>query len=255
MASEEIKTIYKKLVQSYANDYPSDPLRILNMHIEAYIKHEWKAKEPAILDLALRKNIEIPKVKELIEKGKTRKEAILEISKNMKFRVSEKEVEKWLPKGLKKEEPGEEVKEVTKEKMEQQIGDYKRSIERLTTLFSKGEITEESYKTAIKTIERNKNELRSGKKVSVAEERKETIARTRTLNGWYRPQPTKLWYLAPFFFNIIGGLIGYVAVKDEDRDMATNLLIFGIFMTLVDMFIAWLLYSWLLSVIMSSFGI
>lgn len=253
MSSEEIKTIYKKLVQSYVNDYPrADPLwvlnRVLNKHIEVYVREEWKAKEPAILDLALRMGIEIPKVKELIEKGRTREKAILEVSKNMKFLVSEEEVEKWL-KELRKKKPRIE-EEVSKQKMEQQIKDYKKSIERLTTLFSKGEIGEESYKIAIKRIERNINELRSGKEVSVVEERKETIVKPETFHPSYTrkyTQPTKLWYLVPLFFGIIGGLIGYVAVKDEDEEMATNLLMFGIFMFFVNIFAIWLFYNWLSS--------
>lgn len=90
MSSEEIKIVYKKLVERYVNDFPhGNPLWILNKHIEAYVKHEWKTKESAILDLALRNGIEIPKVKELIEDGKERKEAILEVSKNIKFQVSD----------------------------------------------------------------------------------------------------------------------------------------------------------------------
>jgi len=253
MSSEEIKTIYKKLVQSYVNDYPrANPLwvlnNVLNKHIEFYTREEWKAKEPAILDAALRMGIEIPKVKELIEKGITRKEAILEVSKNMKFQVSVEEVKEWL-KELKKKEPR-TVKEVAKRKMEQQIKDYEKSIERLTNIFSKGEISEESYKIAIKKIERNIDELRSGKEVSVIEERKETIVKPETFHPSYErryTEPTKLWYLVPLFFGIIGGLIGYVAVKDEDEDMALGLLVFGILMFFVDMFVVWLYYTWLLS--------
>ena len=47
-----------------------------------------------------------------------------------------------------------------------------------------------------------------------------------------KPQtkPTKAWYLVPFFFNLIGGIIGYFAVKNEDRQMANRLLIFGLVM-------------------------
>jgi len=96
MASEEIKAIYKKLVQSYVEDFPrGKPLWILNKHIDAYAQ-QWKAKEPAIVDLALRNRIGIPQVKELIEKGRTKKEAIQEVSRTMKFQVSEAETEQWL---------------------------------------------------------------------------------------------------------------------------------------------------------------
>jgi len=50
-------------------------------------------------------------------------------------------------------------------------------------------------------------------------------------------KPSELWYLAPFFLGIIGGLVGYVAVKDDDKGMANNLLIFGIVMTVVLVFV------------------
>jgi hypothetical protein len=85
----------------HAMAFPSNPLGSLNTHIEAYVRHEWKTKEQAVLDLAWRKGIKIPQVKELIEKGKTKREAILEASKNLQLKVSETEVEKWL-KELKK---------------------------------------------------------------------------------------------------------------------------------------------------------
>jgi len=38
------------------------------------------------------------------------------------------------------------------------------------------------------------------------------------------------WYLVPILFSIIGGLIGYFAVKDDDKGMANNLLGIGIVM-------------------------
>jgi hypothetical protein len=127
MPSREIKTIYMELVQNYAMAYPSDPLGILNMHIEAYVRHEWKAKEPAVLDLAWRKGIEIPQVKELIERGKTKREAILEASKNMQLKVSETEVEKWL-KELKKEKPR-RVEEVAKPIVVERAKTYEKPLE------------------------------------------------------------------------------------------------------------------------------
>lgn len=63
----------------------------------------------------------------------------------------------------------------------------------------------------------------------------------------YIEKPSALWYLVPFFFAIIGGLIGYVGVKDEDPIMAFNLIKVGIVMTLVNTFVLWWLFSLRLS--------
>jgi hypothetical protein len=40
-------------------------------------------------------------------------------------------------------------------------------------------------------------------------------------------KPTRLWYVIAFIFSIFGGIIGYFAVKDEDKNMANNLIITG----------------------------
>ena len=117
-----------ELVQNYALAFPSDPLRILNMHIEAYVKHEWKFKEAAVLDLAWREGIEIPQVKELIEKGKTKREAILEASKKMQLKVSETEVDKWLEE-LRKEKPR-RIEEVAKPIVEEKVETHEKPLEK-----------------------------------------------------------------------------------------------------------------------------
>jgi len=44
---------------------------------------------------------------------------------------------------------------------------------------------------------------------------------------------SKAWYLVPLFFGILGGIIGYFAVKSRDKKTAKNLLIFGILWTIV----------------------
>jgi len=45
--------------------------------------------------------------------------------------------------------------------------------------------------------------------------------------------PGILWYLIPLFFGILGGIVAYIGVKDDDKEMANNLLIFGIVWTIV----------------------
>jgi hypothetical protein len=51
--------------------------------------------------------------------------------------------------------------------------------------------------------------------------------------------PTILWYLVPLFFSILGGLIAYVGVKNDDEEMAKNLLFFGVTMFIVEFLILW----------------
>jgi hypothetical protein len=41
------------------------------------------------------------------------------------------------------------------------------------------------------------------------------------------------WWLLPFFFALIGGLVGYFLLKDRNRRTATNILIFGAVWTFV----------------------
>lgn len=55
-------------------------------------------------------------------------------------------------------------------------------------------------------------------------------------------EPTKLWYLAPLFLSLVGGLIGYVAVKDEDKGFADNLLVLGFLVFFFNIIIIWWLF-------------
>jgi hypothetical protein len=48
-----------------------------------------------------------------------------------------------------------------------------------------------------------------------------------------KERPTRAWYLIPFFLIILGGIIGYFAVKGDDKKMANNLLLVGILMTII----------------------
>jgi RNA polymerase subunit RPABC4/transcription elongation factor Spt4 len=56
-------------------------------------------------------------------------------------------------------------------------------------------------------------------------------------------KPSNAWYLAPLLFGLIGGLIAYVGTKDEDKDMANNLLIFGLIWSIFLFIIFWAWFS------------
>jgi hypothetical protein len=54
-------------------------------------------------------------------------------------------------------------------------------------------------------------------------------------------KPSRLWYLLPIFLGIIGGIIGYFAVRDRDKKMANRLLILPFILIIVTMFLAGIL--------------
>jgi len=57
--------------------------------------------------------------------------------------------------------------------------------------------------------------------------------------------PSGLWYLAPLFLGLIGGVIGYVSLVERDRDMAKSLFYIGLAVTLLSSFFY---YLWFLSI-------
>ncbi len=50
--------------------------------------------------------------------------------------------------------------------------------------------------------------------------------------------PSWLWYLVPLGFGIFGGIIGYYAIVDRNKEMAKMLLITGIIITVVSALIS-----------------
>jgi hypothetical protein len=65
----------------------------------------------------------------------------------------------------------------------------------------------------------------------------------RKTSTTYVSSPSNVWYLVPLFLGFIGGLIGYVSVRDNDQEMANYLLITGIFTTILYIFILFIVFS------------
>jgi hypothetical protein len=54
-----------------------------------------------------------------------------------------------------------------------------------------------------------------------------------------RKEPTRMWYLVPIVFSLLGGVIAYVGVKGDDRNMADNLLILGFLVFALQIILIW----------------
>lgn len=61
--------------------------------------------------------------------------------------------------------------------------------------------------------------------------------------GARREPPSRLWYVVPFLYGVIGGLVAFGEVKKDDRGMAAKLLLFGMIWSLILVFA---LYAFLL---------
>ncbi len=44
---------------------------------------------------------------------------------------------------------------------------------------------------------------------------------------------SNLWFLLPIFFNVIGGVIAYFIIKDDDPRKAKNCLLLGVILTAI----------------------
>ncbi len=56
----------------------------------------------------------------------------------------------------------------------------------------------------------------------------------------YQTRKSRWWYLLPIFFGIIGGIIAYLIVKNDDKPLAKNCLYLGIILTVVEFVIGFI---------------
>lgn len=54
---------------------------------------------------------------------------------------------------------------------------------------------------------------------------------------------SKVWYLIPIFFGLLGAIISYSLIKDKDRDMANNILVIGVFFLFINIIFYW--WTWM----------
>ena len=128
--------------------------------------------------------------------------------------------------------------------VKQQIEKYENSVERLTRLFANREISEESYKRAIKSLENEIERLEGNLLTSNSVEEIEPLETFSEAEKDILKKEEELsihsifWWFVPFFFGILGGLIAYIGVKSEDEGMAKSLLSFGLLWSLFLIIIA-----------------
>lgn len=127
------------------------------------------------------------------------------------------------------------------ESIEQEKRKCEERIERLAVLLADGKIGEQSYVAATKALENRLDALKKAKSNPNV-----MMSPSRDVGGFDEVssgRPTLLWYLVPFFFGILGGIVGYVGTKDEDKDMANGLLLFGAIWSIILYIFYWILLT------------
>jgi hypothetical protein len=125
--------------------------------------------------------------------------------------------------------------------IDQETREYHERIERLAVLLADGKIGEQSFVAATKALENKLDALKKAKSNPNV-----TPSPSRDVEGFEEAssgRPTLLWYFVPFLFGILGGLIGYVVTKDDDKDMANGLLLFGAVWSIILYIFYWALLA------------
>ena len=96
------------------------------------------------------------------------------------------------------------------------------------------EVAKQFGRQKVETMLRDEPELKQQWKEFVESPIPQTIALES-------PRPDRLWYLAPIFFSVVGGLVAYAAVKDRDKGMAETCLVLGLLI-----FLGWFFFLFVL---------
>lgn len=112
------------------------------------------------------------------------------------------------------------------ENINREIWNCKKTIERLSVLFAEGKIHEQTYLKSVETLEKKIDKLNKIKESPLT--RSESPYDSEELENAFLEKPTTLWYLVPFLFGVLGGIVAFTRTKDRDEGMIFNLLVFGI---------------------------
>jgi len=124
------------------------------------------------------------------------------------------------------------------ENIDQEIEQCKEKIESLSLRFAEGRISEQSYVNSVKALENRMDKLNKIKEKPLVSPN--YFYRSEEAEGTLIEKPTALWYLVPFFFAILGGIVAYVGTRDRDKKMAETLLIFGILWSIFLPILVWI---------------
>jgi hypothetical protein len=114
----------------------------------------------------------------------------------------------------------------------------KQRLVNLSTAYSNGKISEATFIATSKKLEA---------KIASLEAMKASGDFDSFLNQPYDYQdvgekPSGWWYLLPLCFGFLGGLIGYVGVKDRNKGMAEGLLFLGVVVSIILVIITWIFF-------------
>ena len=103
-----------------------------------------------------------------------------------------------------------------------EIAQSQQRLSDITTAYTNGQISKETFMETTKKLEAQ---------IALFEEMRAKGNYEGFINYKAALQPSLWWYLVPLLFALLGGVLAYLALKDEDRDMATSLFWWGVLAT------------------------
>lgn len=138
-----------------------------------------------------------------------------------------------------------EVQQNPEEQLNLELEQSKQRLVNLSTTYSNGKVSEAVFIVTSKKLESKITSLEAIKTSGnfdayVFNEAHHTLDGADSSQQHAKKQPSGAWYLMPLlFFGLLGGVIGYLGVKDRDKDMAEGLLAFGVLISIITFVFGW----------------